>query len=202
MAYRNYIKRFLDCTVAFAALIVLSPLFLVVVVLLSVANEGAGIFFVQKRAGKNGRIFNIYKFKTMTDRKDPDGKLLSDEERLTTVGNILRKFSIDELPQLWNVIKGDMSIVGPRPLHVAYLPLYSSFQARRHEVMPGITGWAQCHGRNILSWEDRFELDVWYVDHISFRVDAKIIWLTIKGVIACDGISSEGCATMAPFTGN
>lgn len=200
--YRDYIKRFLDCAVAFVGLIVLSPLLILVIVLLSVANKGAGVFFVQQRPGKHGKIFNIYKFKTMNDLRDASGELLSDEERMTPVGNILRKLSIDELPQLWNVLNGDMSIVGPRPLRVEYLPLYSDCQARRHEVMPGITGWAQCHGRNILSWEDRFELDVWYVDHLSFRVDAKIIWLTIIKVIVCDGISSEGYATMAPFHGN
>lgn len=200
--YRSHIKRFLDVVASIFGIIALSPVIVLVAMVLFVDNRGDSVLFRQKRPGKNNRIFEIIKFKTMNDRTDDRGVLLSDEERLTTVGKIIRKFSLDELPQLWNVLKGDMSIVGPRPLRVSYLPLYTEHQARRHDVMPGITGWAQCHGRNAISWEHRFELDVWYVEHMSFVVDVKIICLTIIKVIQREGISSEGCATMTPFRGN
>ena len=173
-----------------------------VTIWLHFANKGAGAFFFQERPGKNGKIFRVVKFKTMTDERDADGKLLPDAERLTKVGRIVRSTSIDELPQLWNVFKGDMSLIGPRPLLVQYLPLYSKEQARRHEVRPGITGWAQCHGRNAISWQKKFELDVWYVDHISFKTDCKVICTTLQKVIKRADISSETSATMEAFNGN
>ena len=166
------------------------------------ANKGAGAFFFQERPGKDGKIFKVVKFKTMTDERDADGNLLPDADRLTNVGRFVRSTSIDELPQLWNVLKGDMSLIGPRPLLVQYLPLYSTEQARRHEVRPGITGWAQCHGRNAISWQKKFELDVWYVDHISFVIDCKVILTTIQKVLKRADISSETSATMEPFNGN
>lgn len=200
--YRDYIKRALGFTLALMALIVLSPLLLVVTVWLHFANKGAGAFFYQERPGKNGKIFKIVKYKTMTDERDPQGNLLPDEDRLTRVGKFVRSTSIDELPQLFNVLKGDMALIGPRPLLVQYLPLYSPEQARRHEVRPGITGWAQCHGRNTLSWSEKFRLDVWYVDHCTFMNDVKVIFSTIKKVIARDGISQAGQATMEAFNGN
>lgn len=200
--YRDYIKRALGFTLALMALIVLSPLLLVVTVWLHFANKGAGAFFYQERPGKNGKIFKIVKYKTMTDERDPQGNLLPDEDRLTRVGKFVRSTSIDELPQLFNVLKGDMALIGPRPLLVQYLPLYSPEQARRHEVRPGITGWAQCHGRNTLSWSEKFRLDVWYVDHCTFINDVKVIFSTIKKVIARDGISQAGQATMEAFNGN
>ncbi len=166
------------------------------------ANKGAGAFFFQERPGKGGKIFKVVKFKTMTDERDKDGNLLPDAQRLTKVGRFVRSTSIDELPQLWNVFKGDMSLIGPRPLLVQYLPLYSKEQARRHEVRPGITGWAQCHGRNAISWKKKFELDVWYVDHISFMTDCKVIFTTIKKVVCREDINSATAATMEPFNGN
>ena len=200
--YKNYIKRVLGFILSLLAIICLSPLLLVVTVWLHFANKGAGAFFFQERPGKNGKIFKIIKYKTMTDERGADGELLPDEKRLTRVGRFVRSTSIDELPQLFNVLKGDMALIGPRPLLVQYLPLYSPEQARRHEVRPGITGWAQCHGRNTLSWSEKFRLDVWYVDHCTFANDVKVIFSTIKKVIARDGISQDGQATMQTFNGN
>lgn len=201
MIYRKYIKRILDFIGALIMLIVLSPLLLVVTVWLHFANKGAGAFFTQERPGKDERIFKLYKFKSMTDERDAEGNLLPDGERLTSVGRFIRKTSLDELPQLWNVLKGDMSFIGPRPLLVQYLPLYSASQRRRHEVRPGITGWAQVSGRNAISWERKFALDVWYVDHLSFRLDYIIIWRTVVKVLRREGISSASCDTMEPFEG-
>jgi lipopolysaccharide/colanic/teichoic acid biosynthesis glycosyltransferase len=200
--YRDYIKRALGFILALIAILVLSPLLLVVTIWLHYANKGAGAFFFQERPGKDGKIFKIVKYKTMSDERDADGNLLPDADRLTRVGRFVRSTSIDELPQLFNVLKGDMALIGPRPLLVEYLPLYSPEQARRHEVRPGITGWAQCHGRNTLSWSEKFRLDVWYVDHCTFMNDVKVIFSTIKKVIARDGISQEGQATMEAFNGN
>lgn len=200
--YRDCIKRVLGFCIALVALICLSPLLLVVTLWLHFANKGAGAFFFQERPGKDGKIFKIIKYKTMTDERDSNGKLLPDAQRLTRVGRFVRSTSIDELPQLFNVLVGDMAIIGPRPLLVQYLPLYSAEQARRHEVRPGITGWAQCHGRNTLSWQEKFKLDVWYVDHCSFLTDLKVIFTTIKKVIVRDGISQNGQATMETFNGN
>jgi lipopolysaccharide/colanic/teichoic acid biosynthesis glycosyltransferase len=188
--------------ISLTAIICLSPLLLVVTIWLHFANKGAGAFFFQERPGKDGKIFKIIKYKTMTDERDSNGKLLPDAQRLTRVGCFVRSTSIDELPQLFNVLVGDMAIIGPRPLLVQYLPLYSAEQARRHEVRPGITGWAQCHGRNTLSWQEKFKLDVWYVDHCSFLTDLKVIFTTIKKVIVRDGISQNGQATMETFNGN
>ena len=182
-------------------LIAISPLLLVVTIWLHFANQGAGVFFTQERPGKNARIFKIIKFKTMTDERDADGNLLPDEQRLTKVGSWVRSTSIDELPQLFNVLKGDMSLIGPRPLLVEYLPLYSKEQARRHEVRPGISGWAQCHGRNAISWNEKFRLDVWYVDHVSLKTDAAIVWITIRKVLRRADISEQGFATMESFNG-
>ena len=201
MMYRRYIKRILDFIFALMGLVVLSPLLLVVTVWLHFANKGAGAFFTQERPGKDERIFKLYKFKSMTDERDAEGNLLPDGKRLTPVGRFIRKTSLDELPQLWNVLKGDMSFIGPRPLLVQYLPLYSASQRRRHEVRPGITGWAQVSGRNAISWERKFALDVWYVDHLSFRLDCIIIWRTVVKVLRREGISSASCDTMEPFEG-
>lgn len=173
-----------------------------VTVWLHFVNRGAGAFFTQERPGKNGKIFKVVKFKTMTDQRDADGNLLPDGERLTKVGRFVRSTSIDELPQLWNVLRGDMSLIGPRPLLVQYLPLYSPEQARRHEVRPGITGWAQCHGRNAISWQKKFELDVWYVDHISFATDCRVIFTTLKKVLGRADINSSTAATMEAFNGH
>ena len=200
--YKRFFKRIIDFSVALVALIVLSPLLLIVTVWLHFANKGAGAFFLQERPGLHSKVFRIIKFKTMTDERDADGNLLPDMERLTRVGKFVRSTSIDELPQLINVVKGDMSLIGPRPLLVRYLPLYSEEQARRHDVRPGITGWAQYHGRNAISWTEKFKLDVWYVDHCSFLTDIKIIFTTIKKVLMRDGISQEGNATMEPFNGH
>lgn len=200
--YRNYIKRLLGFLIALVALICLSPLLIVVTIWLHFANKGAGAFFLQERPGKDAKVFKIIKFKTMTDERDADGKLLPDADRLTRVGRFVRSTSIDELPQLINVLKGDMAIIGPRPLLVSYLSLYSVEQARRHEVRPGITGWAQCHGRNAISWTERFKLDVWYVDHCSFKTDVEVVFTTIKKVLVRDGISQNGQATMEAFNGN
>lgn len=200
--YKNFFKRILDFIISLVALICLSPILLVVTIWLHFANKGAGAFFLQERPGKDAKIFKIIKFKTMTDERDAEGNLLPDAKRLTKVGRFVRSTSIDELPQLINVLKGDMALIGPRPLLVKYLPLYSNEQARRHEVRPGITGWAQCHGRNSISWTEKFKLDVWYVDNCSFKTDINIIIETIKKVIVRDGITQEGDATMEAFTGN
>lgn len=199
--YRDYIKRWLDFVIALVALVCLSPILLVVTVWLHFANKGAGAYFFQERPGLHGKIFKIVKFKTMTDERDAEGNLLPDAQRLTRVGRLVRSTSIDELPQLWNVLKGDMALIGPRPLLVKYLPLYSPEQARRHEVRPGITGWAQCHGRNAISWTEKFKLDVWYVDHCSLKIDLKVVIATFKAVLKRDGISQEGNATMEAFNG-
>ncbi len=199
--YKHYLKNILDFILALIALLILLPLFLVITLFLAIANNGKP-FFVQRRPGFKGRIFSIVKFKTMNDKKDSDGNLLSDAERLTTVGKFVRKTSLDEIPQLLNVIKGDMSLVGPRPLLIQYLPLYSSFQNRRHEVKPGITGWAQVNGRNAIDWPTKFKYDVWYVDNVSFLVDIKIVFLTLKKVLIREGISQEGEVTTQYFTGN
>lgn len=175
---------------------------LAVIVWLHFANEGAGVFFQQERPGKDGRLFRLVKFKTMNDRRDSDGNLLPDAQRLTRAGRFIRSTSLDELPQLWNVLRGDMSLIGPRPLLPRYVPLYSKEQWRRHEVRPGITGWAQCHGRNAITWAEKFKLDVWYVDHVSLRVDLQIILTTLKTVLKREGISGSGQATMEAFNGN
>ncbi len=200
--YRYFFKRIIDACIALIALLLVSPLLLIITVWLHFANKGAGVFFLQERPGKNGKIFRVIKYKTMTDERDEQGQLLPDEKRLTAVGRFVRSTSIDELPQLFNVLKGDMSLIGPRPLLPQYLTLYSKEQARRHEVRPGISGWAQCHGRNTISWAQKFEYDVWYVDHLSFWTDLKIIGLTIKSVVKRSGISEEGHATKEPFNGH
>lgn len=200
--YKFFFKRVIDFILAFCVLAVLWPILLLVAIWLHFANKGAGAFFFQERPGKGGKIFRIVKFKTMTDERDAEGNLLPDEKRLTRVGRFVRSTSIDELPQFWNVLVGDMSLIGPRPLLVQYLPLYSKEQARRHEVRPGISGWAQCHGRNSLSWTEKFALDVWYVDHCTLLTDIKVIFITIRKVLVRDGISQEGSATMEPFNGN
>lgn len=202
--YKHFFKRFIDFWIALIGLICLSPILLVAIVLLHYTNKGAGVFFFQERPGKNTRIFKMVKFKTMTDEQDADGNLLPDADRLTKVGKFVRSTSIDELPQLYNVLKGDMALIGPRPLLVQYLPLYSAEQARRHEIRPGITGWAQCHGRNNITWTEKFKLDVWYVDHVSFLIDMKVFLLTIKKVICRDNINQIGgeWATMDPFDGH
>ena len=200
--YRHFFKRFLDFWISLFLLICFSPVLLVVAVFLHFANKGTGAFFLQERPGKDGKIFRIVKFKTMTDERDAQGNLLPDEARLTRVGRIVRSMSLDELPQLFNVLKGDMALIGPRPLLPKYLPLYSEEQMRRHAVRPGISGWAQCHGRNAISWTEKFKLDVWYVDHLSLWVDIKIIYLTTLKVLKRDGISEEGQATMEAFNGH
>lgn len=200
--YKHFFKRLIDFCIAFIVLSILFLLLIIVTIWLHFANKGAGAFFTQERPGKGGKIFKVIKFKTMTDERDADGNLLPDADRLTNVGRFVRSTSIDELPQLINVLKGDMALIGPRPLLVQYLPLYSKEQARRHDVRPGITGWAQVNGRNAISWTKKFELDVWYVDHCSLWLDVKIIFLTIKKVFVREGISQEGQATMEFFTGN
>lgn len=200
--YRDIVKRAIDTAVSACSLVVLSPVLAIVTIWLHYANKGAGVFFLQERPGKDGKIFKVVKFKTMTDERGADGGLLPDDVRLTKVGKFVRSASIDELPQLWNVLKGEMSIIGPRPLLVQYLPLYSKEQSRRHEVRPGITGWAQCHGRNAISWQKKFELDVWYVDHISFITDCKIVLTTIKKVLGREDINSATSATMECFNGH
>lgn len=200
--YNRYFKRILDFLISLTALMIIWPILLLVTILLTLCNKGAGAFFFQERPGLNGKIFKIIKFKTMTDERDSEGNLLPDEKRLTRVGKFVRSTSIDELPQLWNVLVGDMALIGPRPLLVQYLPLYSKEQARRHEVRPGITGWAQCHGRNAITWTKKFEYDVWYVDHCSLLTDLKVILITIKKVLVRDGISHDGQATMEVFYGN
>lgn len=202
--YKNFFKRVIDFTIVLIALLIIWPVLLVIYIWLTIANKGAGAIFYQERPGKDAKIFKVIKFKTMTDERDADGNLLPDAQRLTKVGKFVRSTSIDELPQLINVLKGDMALIGPRPLLVKYLPLYSKEQDRRHEVRPGITGWAQCNGRNAISWTKKFELDVWYVDHCSFFLDVKIIFLTIKKVLVRDGINQEGgeWVTMDPFNGS
>lgn len=200
--YRHFFKRIFDFVLALLALVCLSPLLLVVTGWLHFANKGAGAFFLQERPGLHGKLFKIIKFKTMTDERAPDGTLLPDMQRLTRVGRFVRSTSIDELPQLVNVLKGDMALIGPRPLLPQYLPLYSPEQARRHDVRPGITGWAQCHGRNAISWAEKFKLDVWYVDHLSIKTDIRVIFTTIKRVFRREGINESGDATMEPFNGN
>ena len=199
--YKHFFKRFLDFWLSLIVLIIISPVLLLVTVWLHFANRGAGALFFQERPGKDGRIFKVIKFKTMTDERDADGNLLPDEVRLTKVGRFVRSTSIDELPQLINVLKGDMSLIGPRPLLVQYLLLYSKEQMRRHEVRPGISGWAQCHGRNQISWTEKFKLDVWYVDHLSFMTDVKVILITIKKVLFREDINSDNDATMEDFDG-
>lgn len=199
--YKHFFKRVIDFIIALCALLVIWPILLAITVWLHFANKGAGAFFLQERPGKDGKIFKVIKFKSMTDEKDATGNLLPNEKRITKVGAFIRKTSIDELPQLFNVLKGDMALIGPRPLLPEYLPLYNKEQARRHEVRPGITGWAQCHGRNAISWTEKFKLDVWYVDHCSFLLDLKIIFITIKKVLVREGISQQGQATTEKFNG-
>lgn len=200
--YKHFFKRFLGFWISLIALICISPILLVITIWLHFANKGAGAFFFQERPGKNGKIFKVIKYKTMTDERDAEGNLLPDEKRLTKVGKFVRSTSIDELPQLINVLKGDMALIGPRPLLVQYLPLYSPEQARRHEVRPGISGWAQCHGRNAISWTEKFKLDVWYVDHVSLLTDLRVIFITIKNVLMRKDINSATAATMEAFNGN
>lgn len=200
--YKYFLKRIFDFTLALVAILCLSPILIVVTIWLHFANKGAGAFFTQERPGKGEKIFHVVKFKSMTDERDEKGNLLPDEKRLTPIGNFIRKTSIDELPQLFNVLKGDMALIGPRPLLVKYLPLYSAEQHRRHEVRPGITGWAQVNGRNAISHTKKFEYDVWYVDHLSLGLDIKIIFMTIHNVLHRKDISHEGAATAETFNGH
>ena len=199
--YAHFFKRFFDFWISLIALICISPILIIVTIWLHFANKGAGAFFFQARPGKDGKIFKVIKFKTMTDERDASGNLLPDADRLTRVGTFVRSTSIDELPQLINVLKGDMALIGPRPLLVQYLPLYSKEQMRRHDVRPGISGWAQCHGRNQISWTEKFKLDVWYVDHLSLLTDLKVIFITIKKVFFREDINSDNDATMEDFNG-
>lgn len=199
--YKNFLKRVFDFLIALIALLLIGWFLIIVAIWLHFANKGAGAFFLQERPGKNARIFKVIKFKTMTDERDSQGNLLPDAERLTKVGKFVRSTSIDELPQLINVLKGDMALIGPRPLLVQYLPLYSPEQARRHEVRPGISGWAQCHGRNAISWTEKFKLDVWYVDHCTLWTDIRVIFITIKNVLMRKDINSATAATMEFFDG-
>lgn len=199
--YKHFFKRLIDFTIALVALSIFWPFLLIVTIWLHFANKGAGAFFFQERPGKDGKIFKVIKFKTMTDERDANGELLPDADRLTKVGSFVRSTSIDELPQLINVLKGDMALIGPRPLLVQYLPLYSKEQMRRHEVRPGISGWAQCHGRNQISWTEKFKLDVWYVDNLSLLTDLKVIFITIKKVVFREDINSDNDATMEDFDG-
>lgn len=200
--YLHFFKRILDFTLSLLGFIIISPVFLLLWIWLSIANKGAGAFFFQERPGKNEKIFKVIKFKTMNDKRDTSGKLLPDAQRLTKIGKFIRSTSLDEIPQLLNVIKGDMSLVGPRPLLVQYLPLYNETQRRRHEVRPGITGWAQVNGRNAISWQQKFDYDVWYVDHVSLSLDMKILLKTIHKVFKREGISSDKSVTMEAFKGN
>lgn len=200
--YKHFFKRIIDFTLSLLGLVVLSPVFLLLWLFLAIANKGAGAFFTQERPGRNEKIFRVVKFKTMTDEKDADGNLLHDALRLTKIGKFVRSTSLDEIPQLLNVLKGDMSLIGPRPLFVQYLPLYSDIQQKRHNVRPGITGWAQVNGRNSISWKAKFEYDVWYVENLSLGLDIRILWLTIMNVLTRKGISSESHVTMENFTGN
>lgn len=199
--YKTIFKRLIDFSAALVGLLLLLPIFLLVMIGLAFANQGKA-FFLQKRPGKDERIFSIIKFKTMNDKKDSSGNLLTDAERLTLIGKFVRRTSLDEIPQLINVVKGDMSLIGPRPLLIQYLPLYNEVQRRRHEVRPGITGWAQVNGRNAISWKQKFDYDVWYVDNLSLGLDIKIIILTIKKVFISEGINQEGQATAEVFKGN
>jgi undecaprenyl phosphate N,N'-diacetylbacillosamine 1-phosphate transferase len=201
MIYRNFFKRILDLVLSFVLFVILFPLFIIVTILLLIANKGR-VFFRQPRPGKNARVFMVIKFKTMNDMRGSDGNLLPDAERLTMVGNFVRKTSLDEIPQLLNVIRGDMSLVGPRPLLVEYLLLYNEVQKHRHDVRPGITGWAQINGRNAISWTKKFEFDIWYVNHLTFFLDLKILWLTVARVFKSEGINQGGHATMEKFNGN
>ena len=199
--YKHFFKRFFDIIVSGIALLLIGWFLILVAIFLYFANKGAGAFFLQERPGKDGKLFKVIKYKTMTDERDADGNLLPDGDRLTKVGKFVRSTSIDELPQLINVLKGDMALIGPRPLLVQYLPLYSKEQMRRHEVRPGISGWAQCHGRNQISWTEKFKLDVWYVDHVSLLTDLKVIFITIKKVLFREDINSDNDATMEDFDG-
>ena len=199
--YKHFFKRLFDFVIALIALLLIGWFLIIVAIWLHFANKGAGAFFFQERPGKDSKIFKVIKFKTMTDERDAEGKLLPDEQRLTKVGKFVRSTSIDELPQLINVFKGDMALIGPRPLLVQYLPLYSKEQARRHEVRPGISGWAQCHGRNAISWTEKFKLDVWYVDHCTFATDIKVLWITAGKVLMRKDINSATAATMEAFNG-
>lgn len=200
--YAHFLKRFFDFCISLVTIIVLSPILVVVTVWLHFANKGAGAFFTQERPGKDAKIFRVIKFKTMTDERDADGNLLPDVQRLTRVGKVVRSLSLDELPQLFNVLKGDMALIGPRPLLVKYLPLYTKEQMRRHEVRPGITGWAQVNGRNAITHTKKFEYDVWYVDHLSFVLDVKILWMTTVNVLRRKDISAVGEATAPTFNGH
>lgn len=200
--YKHFFKRLFDFCIALIALLLIGWFLIIIAIWLHFANKGAGAFFFQERPGKDGKIFKVIKFKTMTDERDAEGNLLPDEVRLTKVGKFVRSTSIDELPQLINVLKGDMALIGPRPLLVQYLPLYSKEQARRHEVRPGISGWAQCHGRNAISWTEKFKLDVWYVDHCTLWTDIQVIIITIKNVLMRKDICSATSATMEVFNGN
>lgn len=200
--YKHFFKRLLDILISGIALLLIGWFLILVTIFLHFANKGAGVFFFQERPGKDEKIFKVIKFKTMTDERDTDGKLLPDEQRLTKVGKFVRSTSVDELPQLINVFKGDMSLIGPRPLLVQYLPLYNEEQKRRHEVRPGISGWAQCHGRNAISWTEKFKLDVWYVDHCTLWTDIQVIFITIKNVLMRKDINSATAATMEAFNGN
>lgn len=200
--YKNFFKRLFDFCISLVALLLIGWFLIIIAIWLHFANKGAGAFFFQERPGKDAKIFKVIKFKTMTDERDADGNLLPDEVRLTKVGKFVRSTSIDELPQLINVFKGDMALIGPRPLLVQYLPLYSPEQYRRHEVRPGISGWAQCHGRNAISWTEKFNLDVWYVDHVSLMTDLKVIFITIKNVLMRKDINSATSATMEAFNGH
>jgi len=200
--YRRFFKRLFDFMIALVGLIILSPLLLILWIGLSIANKGAGAFFLQERPGKDEKIFKVIKFKTMNDRRDENGNLLPDNERLTTIGRWIRSLSLDEIPQLINVLKGDMSLIGPRPLLVQYLPLYDEVQRRRHEVRPGMTGWAQVNGRNAISWQEKFAYDVWYVDHVSLSLDIKILLKTVEKVFKREGINTGTHVTMEPFQGN
>ena len=200
--YKHFFKRVIDFTIALVALLVIWPILLIIYIWLTIANKGAGALFYQERPGLHGNIFKVIKFKTMTDERDAEGKLLPDANRLTKVGRFVRSTSIDELPQLINVLKGDMALIGPRPLRVYYLPLYSKEQMRRHDVRPGISGWAQCHGRNAISWKQKFEYDVWYVDHVSLWTDIKVIFITINNVLRRKDINSATSTTMEAFNGN
>ena len=200
--YKHFVKRLLDFIIAMVALLLIGWFLIIIAIWLHFANKGAGAFFFQERPGKDAKIFKVIKFKTMTDERDAEGNLLPDEARLTKVGKFVRSTSIDELPQLINVVKGDMALIGPRPLMPSYLPLYSKEQMRRHEVRPGISGWAQCHGRNTISWKEKFEYDVWYVDHCTLWTDIKVICITIKKVLARQDIAKEGMVSMEAFNGH
>ncbi|MDT0644579.1 sugar transferase [Zunongwangia sp. F363] len=197
--YSKFFKPLIDFFIALAALLVLSPLLAIVYILLALANEGKPLFF-QERPGKDGEIFKIVKFRTMNNKRDENGELLPDPERLTKTGRIVRKTSIDEIPQLWNVLMGNMSLIGPRPLLPEYLPLYNAFQQRRHEVKPGITGWAQVNGRNTITWDQKFRYDVWYVDHVSLKLDVQIFYLTVKKVLSSADVSAKNHISMPKFS--